>query len=105
MCVYFLLLSRRGAMISSGENSFPSEPLSRGDRCLSRVVELETASSAGISVRIAELRRMAFLLALSRTPWSTPRRRKTDSNSQSLREGKGYGQPLQASIAVSDVNL
>jgi hypothetical protein len=25
--------------------------------------------------------------------------RKTDSNSRSLREGKGYGQPLQASIA------
>jgi hypothetical protein len=23
----------------------------------------------------------------------------------SLREGKGYGQPLQASIAVSDLNL
>jgi len=31
--------------------------------------------------------------------------RKTDSNSRSLREGKGYGQPLQASIAVSDLNL
>jgi hypothetical protein len=26
ICVYFLLLSRRGAMIESGENSFPSEP-------------------------------------------------------------------------------
>jgi hypothetical protein len=47
ICVYFLLLSRPGAMIASGENSFPSEPLSRGDRCLPRVVELETASSAG----------------------------------------------------------
>ena len=31
--------------------------------------------------------------------------RKADSNSRSLREGKGYGQPLQASIAVSDLNL
>src|SRR6266436_10361872 len=31
--------------------------------------------------------------------------RKTDSNSPSLREGKGCGQPLQASIAVSDLNL
>jgi hypothetical protein len=31
--------------------------------------------------------------------------RKTDSNSRSLREGKGYWQPLQASIAVSDLNL
>jgi hypothetical protein len=31
--------------------------------------------------------------------------RKTDSNSRSLREGKGCGQPLQASIAVSDLNL
>jgi hypothetical protein len=30
----------------------------------------------------------------------TRRWRKTDSNSRSLREGKGYGQPLQASIAV-----
>ena len=28
-----------------------------------------------------------------------------DSNSRSLREGKGCGQPLQASIAVSDLNL
>jgi len=35
----------------------------------------------------------------------TPRRRKTDSNSRSHREGKGYGEPLQASIAVSDLNL
>ena len=52
-------------MIASRENSFPSEPFSRGDHCLPRAVELETASSAGISVRIAELRRMAFLLALS----------------------------------------
>jgi hypothetical protein len=31
--------------------------------------------------------------------------RETDSNSRSLREGKGYGQPLQAGIAVSDLNL
>jgi hypothetical protein len=31
--------------------------------------------------------------------------RELDSNSQSLREGKGCGQPLQASIAVSDLNL
>jgi len=28
ICVYFLLLSRPGAMIASGEKSFPSEPLS-----------------------------------------------------------------------------
>ena len=28
-----------------------------------------------------------------------------DSNLRSLREGKGYGQPLQASIAVSGLNL
>jgi hypothetical protein len=35
----------------------------------------------------------------------TPRWRKTDSNSRSLREGKGCGQLLQASIAVSDLNL
>jgi len=35
----------------------------------------------------------------------THRWRKTDSNSRSLREGKGCGQPLQASIAVSDLNL
>jgi hypothetical protein len=35
----------------------------------------------------------------------TRRWRKTDSNSRSLREGKGYGEPLQASIAVSDLNL
>jgi len=28
-----------------------------------------------------------------------------DSNSRSLREGKGYGEPLQASIAVSGLNL
>jgi hypothetical protein len=35
----------------------------------------------------------------------TLRWRKTDSNSRSLREGKGCGQPLQASIAVSDLNL
>jgi hypothetical protein len=35
----------------------------------------------------------------------TRRWRKTDSNSRSLREGKGYGRPLQASIAVSDLNL
>ena len=33
-------------------------------------------------------------------PW-----RKPDSNSRSRREGKGYGEPLQASIAVSDLNL
>ena len=31
--------------------------------------------------------------------------RKRDSNSRSLREGKGYGEPLQASIAVSGLNL
>ena len=76
ICVYFLLLSRGGAMIASRENSFPSEPFSRGDHCLPRVVELETPSSAGISVRIAELRRMAFLLALSPAPWSTRRGRR-----------------------------
>jgi hypothetical protein len=35
----------------------------------------------------------------------TRRWRKTDSNSRSLREGKGYGEPLQASIAVSGLNL
>ena len=35
----------------------------------------------------------------------TLRWRKTDSNSRSHREGKGYGEPLQASIAVSDLNL
>ena len=28
-----------------------------------------------------------------------------DSNSRSHRGGKGYGEPLQASIAVSDLNL
>ena len=33
-------------------------------------------------------------------PW-----RKTDSNSRSLREGKGYGEPLQAGVAVSGLNL
>jgi hypothetical protein len=37
--------------------------------------------------------------------YQTPRWRKTDSNSRSLREGKGYGEPLQASIAVSGPNL
>ena len=31
--------------------------------------------------------------------------RKRDSNSRSLREGKGYGEPLQPSIAVSGLNL
>ena len=31
--------------------------------------------------------------------------RKTHSNSGSHPEGKGYGEPLQASIAVSDLNL
>ena len=31
--------------------------------------------------------------------------RKRYSNSRSLREGKGYGEPLQASIAVSGLNL
>ena len=35
----------------------------------------------------------------------TLRWRKTDSNSRSRREGKGYGKPLRASIAVSDLNL
>ena len=35
----------------------------------------------------------------------TPRWREPDSNHRSLREGKGCGQPLQASIAVSDLNL
>jgi hypothetical protein len=35
----------------------------------------------------------------------TRRWRKLDSNSRSLREGKGYGEPLQASIAVSGLNL
>jgi hypothetical protein len=35
----------------------------------------------------------------------TRRWRKTDSNSRSLREWKGYGEPLQASIAVSGLNL
>jgi len=35
----------------------------------------------------------------------TPCRRKTDSNSRSHREGKVCGEPLQASIAVSDLNL
>ena len=38
-------------MIASRENSFPSEHPPEADRCLPRVVELETASSAGISVR------------------------------------------------------
>jgi len=28
-----------------------------------------------------------------------------DSNSRSHREAKGYGEPLQASIAASDLNL
>ena len=35
----------------------------------------------------------------------THRWRKTDSNSRSLREGTGYGEPLQGSIAVSNLNL
>jgi DNA invertase Pin-like site-specific DNA recombinase len=35
----------------------------------------------------------------------THRWRKTDSNSRSPREGKSCGQPLQASIAGSDLNL
>ena len=35
----------------------------------------------------------------------TLRWRKTDSNSRSLREGTGYGEPLQGSIAVSNLNL
>jgi hypothetical protein len=35
----------------------------------------------------------------------TLRWRKTGSNSRSHREGKSYGEPLQASIAVSDLNL
>jgi hypothetical protein len=43
--------------------------------------------------------------AFARSSQQTRRWRKTDSNSRSLREGKGYGQPLQASIAVSDLNL
>ena len=51
------------------------------------------------------------MLFISRAPATgassslTPRWRKTDSNSPSLREGKGYGEPLQASIAVSGLNL
>src|SRR6516164_9510830 len=36
---------------------------------------------------------------------STHRWRKPDSNSRSHREGKAYAEPLQASIAVSDLNL
>jgi hypothetical protein len=43
--------------------------------------------------------------SIERSSPLTRRWRKTDSNSRSLREGKGYGQPLQASIAVSDLNL
>jgi hypothetical protein len=35
----------------------------------------------------------------------THRWRKTDSNSRSLREGKGYEEPLHASIAVSGLKL
>jgi hypothetical protein len=35
----------------------------------------------------------------------THRWRKMDSNSRSNREAKGYGEPLQASIAASDLNL
>jgi adenylate cyclase len=35
----------------------------------------------------------------------TRRWRKADSNHRSHREGNGYGEPLQASIAVSDLNL
>src|SRR6516225_12352921 len=35
----------------------------------------------------------------------TLRWRKTDSNSRSLREGTGYGEPLQPSLAVSNLNL
>jgi len=35
----------------------------------------------------------------------TLRWRKMDSNSRSHREAKGYGEPLQASIAASDLNL
>ena len=35
----------------------------------------------------------------------TRRGSKTDRNSRSLREGTGYGEPLQASIAVSNLNL
>ena len=35
----------------------------------------------------------------------THRWRKTDSNSRSLRAWKGYGEPLEASIAVSGLNL
>jgi hypothetical protein len=44
-------------------------------------------------------------LPAHKVPWKAPVRRKTGSNSRSLREGKGYGEPLQASIAVSGLNL
>jgi len=105
ICVYFLLLSRPGAMIASGQNSFPSEPLSRGDRCLPRVVELETASSAGNLSAHRGAATSGFFTGFVSGPMVDSPARKTDSNSRSLREGKGYGQPLQASIAVSDLNL
>jgi len=39
-----------------------------------------------------------------RSPTETRLWRKTDSNSRSLREGKGYEEPLHASIAVSGLN-
>src|SRR5882672_3397335 len=44
-------------------------------------------------------------ISFAACPIPSHRGRKTDSNSRSLREGKGYGEPLQASIAVSGLNL
>jgi hypothetical protein len=72
---------------------------------------------AGIDgVRPAVLRQMEQRIApyqrhigTQQQPWGAvladPISEPSDSNSRSLREGKGYGQPLQASIAVSDLNL
>src|ERR1700730_234259 len=90
---------------------------------ISRPLKTETASSGpsraespaglmdgGCRARLASFQGLSLIGRLDdgpRKPGShqTPRWRKTDSNSRSLREGKGYGQPLQASIAVSDLSL
>ena len=105
ICVYFLLLSRPGAMIASGENSFPSEPLSRGDHCLPRVVELETASSAGNLSAHRGAATVWFFYWLCLRPMVDPPAEEDGFELAVPREGKGYGEPLKASIAVSDLNL
>ena len=53
-----------------------------------------------LHVRTSRLEGAAATSSQRTLPW-----RKTDSNARSHREGKAYGEPLQVSIAVSDLNL